>query len=413
VTLEEISGFISGPSPVDGKWLCLFPSCAKKFGRKENIKSHVQTHLNDRQYQCPTCNKCFVRQHDLKRHAKIHTGIKPYPCDCGNSFARHDALTRQRQRGMCIGAFDGIVRKVVKRGRPRKHRPELDERREKSERTRRKNRAAAAAKTRDDDEAGPTDDDDDEVGTSQSGYSDSSAANSPAAGNDFDGMLEHEDDFGNMMGVALNTAITTMNPSALGLMSTAGPGPAGIMGSGEVLTVVSPEQIHSPSAASSYSHISGTGDASMLPLQNSQQAVPGSPAKSVASHYTHQPGTPPELSASSSPPATGSTTRFFDMDPNSSGLSEVSLGLGTSLNSMPHHHLPVTTAGMGSGGMGVSVSMPGMSLVDEDMLLFTNEDGLVQLDRDLMLGGGGVKYDEDYDAVAMFTNSDDMFFGSS
>ena len=120
ISMDEITSYISGPESIDGKWVCKFPECDKRFGRKENIKSHVQTHLGDRQFQCGVCRKCFVRQHDLKRHSKIHTGIKPYPCMCGNSFARHDALTRHRQRGMCIGAFEGIVKKVAKRGRPRK-----------------------------------------------------------------------------------------------------------------------------------------------------------------------------------------------------------------------------------------------------------------------------------------------------
>lgn len=120
ISMEEITSFIAGPEAPDGKWVCKYPDCDKRFGRKENIKSHVQTHLGDRQYRCDVCKKCFVRQHDLKRHSKIHTGIKPYPCLCGNSFARHDALTRHRQRGMCIGAFEGIVKKVAKRGRPRK-----------------------------------------------------------------------------------------------------------------------------------------------------------------------------------------------------------------------------------------------------------------------------------------------------
>lgn len=138
VTLEDIAQFIDGPDPVDNKWVCKFEDCNKRFGRKENIKSHVQTHLGDRQFRCDHCKKCFVRGHDLKRHAKIHTGTKPYPCLCGNSFARHDALTRHRQRGMCIGAFDGVVKKVIKRGRPRKHRPEMDERIDKASRTRQK-----------------------------------------------------------------------------------------------------------------------------------------------------------------------------------------------------------------------------------------------------------------------------------
>ncbi|EEH20308.2 hypothetical protein PABG_02567 [Paracoccidioides brasiliensis Pb03] len=136
ITIDDIAAFIEGPDGVDKKWVCTYRGCNKRFGRKENIKSHVQTHLGDRQYRCNHCNKCFVRGHDLKRHAKIHTGVKPYPCECGNSFARQDALTRHKQRGMCSGAFKGAVRKVVKRGRPRKNRPEQAERHNKAIRAR-------------------------------------------------------------------------------------------------------------------------------------------------------------------------------------------------------------------------------------------------------------------------------------
>ncbi|KAL1964065.1 hypothetical protein VTN77DRAFT_7483 [Rasamsonia byssochlamydoides] len=136
VTIEEIASYISGPDPEDGKWVCLHPGCDRRFGRKENIKSHIQTHLGDRQYKCDHCDKCFVRGHDLKRHAKIHTGDKPYECLCGNVFARHDALTRHRQRGMCIGGYKGVVRKTTKRGRPKKNRPDMEERQDKAARTR-------------------------------------------------------------------------------------------------------------------------------------------------------------------------------------------------------------------------------------------------------------------------------------
>ncbi|KAF2807598.1 uncharacterized protein BDZ99DRAFT_61276 [Mytilinidion resinicola] len=142
---EDVQRFISEQDPNDGRWSCLYPECDKTFGRRENIRSHVQTHLGDRQFRCNGCGKCFVRQHDLKRHSKIHTGTKPYKCPCSAGFARQDALTRHRQRGMCVGGFPDAVRREVKRGRPKKSRPDFDERVKKSGRTRRRALASAAS----------------------------------------------------------------------------------------------------------------------------------------------------------------------------------------------------------------------------------------------------------------------------
>ncbi|KAJ5594818.1 uncharacterized protein N7459_001026 [Penicillium hispanicum] len=137
VSSDEIAKYISGPDPADSKWVCLYDGCRCRFGRKENIKSHVQTHLNDRQYQCDQCGKDFVRGHDLKRHLKTHSGRKPFACACGASFARQDALTRHRQRDMCVGGYSGFVPKTTKRGRPpKKNRPDMETRQTKSTRTR-------------------------------------------------------------------------------------------------------------------------------------------------------------------------------------------------------------------------------------------------------------------------------------
>ncbi|KAI4218617.1 MAG: hypothetical protein LQ349_008642 [Xanthoria aureola] len=137
VTEDEISSYIVGPLQ-DNKYMCVYEGCQKLFGRKENIRSHVQTHLGDRQWRCNHCQKRFVRQHDLKRHSKIHTGQKPHLCPCGNGFARHDALTRHRQRNTCIGGFgvaDGMPQSPSKRGRPKK-RPDMESRRDKAAKTR-------------------------------------------------------------------------------------------------------------------------------------------------------------------------------------------------------------------------------------------------------------------------------------
>ncbi|KAK1976496.1 hypothetical protein LZ30DRAFT_304574 [Colletotrichum cereale] len=360
VTIDEIAMYITGPDPNDGKWTCVYEDCGKKFGRKENIKSHVQTHLNDRQYQCPTCKKCFVRQHDLKRHAKIHTGIKPYPCECGNSFARHDALTRHRQRGMCIGAFDGIVKKVVKRGRPRKHRPEMDERVNKSARTRTKNKSTTSS-------------------SSQSGYSDSSAANSPE--NDFNMM---SDDHFEMGGMSIERPEIDDMPLQITTVSSA-PMPS------------SPPRVHrelrelhlEPSPAASHN----SGYVSPEALMEAPVSLPQQPESPAKSEYN----TPPELSQSSSPPP----NQFFDAEPNNSGFSDDSLIAGMRGNAGPVGNTSISSLGLGDA--------------DDELLMkaFTTEEGMAQFDRDpsmLMMS----KFDEEFDdAVNMFTHNDDVFFGSS
>jgi uncharacterized Zn-finger protein len=117
---ETMASFIAGPEGRDGKYTCLYPECGKRFGRKYNIQSHIQTHLSDRPYRCDVCRAGFVRQHDLRRHEKIHGGDKPFVCACKKSFARQDALTRHRQRyrvliiiltirGICSGAFPDAI----------------------------------------------------------------------------------------------------------------------------------------------------------------------------------------------------------------------------------------------------------------------------------------------------------------
>jgi regulatory protein SWI5 len=267
ITIDDIACYIDGPDPADQKWTCLFPECKKRFGRKENIKSHVQTHLGDRQYQCPHCKKCFVRQHDLKRHAKIHSGVKPYPCACGNSFARHDALTRHRQRGMCIGAFEGVVKKVVKRGRPRKTRPDIEERLDKASRTRSKNKDKAMSSA-----------------SSTSCYSESSYGLSPPG--DFD-ILDDKPftDF-------------TNDYSQGGLFVEDSQFPYSSVPSPARVDYVSPQAIQnapSPSAFSTHSDQSHYSFHSATSNQHQHLAPPrASPTKSTAS-VSHYASSPPSL----------------------------------------------------------------------------------------------------------------------
>lgn len=83
-TPGKLESFIHGPCE-DGKFLCLYPGCGKKFGRRYNLCSHIQTHLADRPYSCSSCEASFVRQHDLKRHERTHAVVKPHICPCGRA----------------------------------------------------------------------------------------------------------------------------------------------------------------------------------------------------------------------------------------------------------------------------------------------------------------------------------------
>lgn len=144
----EVQQYMGELSEVDSKYPCLWDGCKRRFGRKENVRAHIQTHLGDRQFKCNLCDKTFVRQHDLKRHIAIHSDDRPFVCACEVGFARHDALTRHRQRGTCIGALPGYEKseeEKPKRGRPRKERPDIETRVDKASKQRKKNKSKSSA----------------------------------------------------------------------------------------------------------------------------------------------------------------------------------------------------------------------------------------------------------------------------
>ncbi|KAK9491956.1 hypothetical protein V1508DRAFT_462783 [Lipomyces doorenjongii] len=101
---KTLDSYVDGPG-ADGKYICRFTDCGKKFGRKYNIRTHIQTHLSDKPHLCTACGSRFVRHHDLRRHSKTHEDMKPFVCPCGKGFARQDALSRHRMRQICVGGL--------------------------------------------------------------------------------------------------------------------------------------------------------------------------------------------------------------------------------------------------------------------------------------------------------------------
>lgn len=77
---------------------CSFPGCGSTFTRKQNMKSHMTTHSDDRPHRCNQCKSGFRRRQELLRHQRtVHppSGVKQFSCRvCCGSFARADALKR-------------------------------------------------------------------------------------------------------------------------------------------------------------------------------------------------------------------------------------------------------------------------------------------------------------------------------
>lgn len=100
----ELDQYWEGPDE-NKIFTCTYRNCGKKFTRRYNVRSHIQTHLSDRPFGCSYCPKKFVRQHDLNRHVKGHLEARHCQCPCGKEFARLDAMRKHRARNICSGGI--------------------------------------------------------------------------------------------------------------------------------------------------------------------------------------------------------------------------------------------------------------------------------------------------------------------
>ncbi|OBA19505.1 hypothetical protein METBIDRAFT_13264 [Metschnikowia bicuspidata var. bicuspidata NRRL YB-4993] len=101
----ELDKYWQGPD-ADKNFTCVYQNCGKKFTRRYNVRSHIQTHLSDRPFTCAYCPKSFVRQHDLNRHVKSHMVSKHCRCHCGREFTRIEGYKKHLANGVCLRPHD-------------------------------------------------------------------------------------------------------------------------------------------------------------------------------------------------------------------------------------------------------------------------------------------------------------------
>lgn len=106
----ELDRYWEGPDE-DMVFTCTYKNCGKKFTRRYNVRSHIQTHLSDRPFSCSYCPKSFVRQHDLNRHVKSHLVSKHCRCKCGREFTRVEGYKKHLTNGVCSKLSDNAINK--------------------------------------------------------------------------------------------------------------------------------------------------------------------------------------------------------------------------------------------------------------------------------------------------------------
>lgn len=111
----ELDRYWEGPDE-NKVFTCTYKNCGKKFTRRYNVRSHIQTHLSDRPFTCTYCPKSFVRQHDLNRHVKSHLVLKHCRCKCGKEFTRVEGYKKHLQNGICSRVTEdgGVMKPQLK-----------------------------------------------------------------------------------------------------------------------------------------------------------------------------------------------------------------------------------------------------------------------------------------------------------
>jgi KRAB domain-containing zinc finger protein len=72
--------------------------CDYKTNEPNCLRSHMLTHMQERNYSCERCGKAYKSKGALTRHMKRHDG-PAFPCTlCGRSYTTKGTLTRHIKR---------------------------------------------------------------------------------------------------------------------------------------------------------------------------------------------------------------------------------------------------------------------------------------------------------------------------
>jgi regulatory protein SWI5 len=259
---------------------------------------------------------------------------------------------------MCIGALEGIVRKTVKRGRPRKNRPDNEERLKKSSKTRSKNKDKTVSSA-----------------SSTTGYSESNASNSPRSDLDLDILDEY----------------TYSQSSNLNHGSFEYPSQTYSSPMENTNDYVSPQQTQqAPASPSAYSQSSSSHTHSQNGSfsSTSTQHLPTHPSSPTHHSQDQEYHSPPGLCESFSSPAP--SPKFYDLEMDMGRKAEKEMRLGDIAeqdDDADEMFLEAFAAAVGrDGGCDMNMSMTQLEQNPSLLLKFEDNDEMFRNEEDVFFG---------------------------
>lgn len=96
----------------DRPYVCTFEGCNKRFKAQAAYNHHLNTHSEEKKFNCPFCDKSFKTSVQLAGHKNTHT--KPYSCAiCQRPFSNMYAVknhmkTHETEKGTTFKHVCGL-----------------------------------------------------------------------------------------------------------------------------------------------------------------------------------------------------------------------------------------------------------------------------------------------------------------